>query len=146
MCCRTLTVWIWSWEGLPGKTRRHCTDQEEPNIQRSLTRSHRSSGQTPTCPEDTGADIELLNAAQFARHCKLQGPEDHAFLGCIKELVAASEAMLAARTDPQPPEYKRHEASLREEFKDILFDNIPPRACHRFADYVTAVSWNTPFP
>jgi hypothetical protein len=54
--------------------------------------------------------------------------------------------MLVARTDPQPPEYKRHKANLRKEFKDIPCDNISPWACHRFADYVTAVSWNTPFP
>jgi hypothetical protein len=100
----------------------------------------RAKPHSPTGPEDTGAVIELLNAAQFARRCKLQGPEDHAFLGHIKELVAATEPMLVARTDPQPPEYKRHEANLREEFKDILCDNIPPPACHRFADYVTAVS------
>jgi hypothetical protein len=86
----------------------------------------RAKPHSPTGPEDTGAVIELLNAAQFARHCKLQVPEDHAFLGYIKELVAATEAMLVARTDPQPPEYKRHKANLREEFKDILCDKPPP--------------------
>jgi hypothetical protein len=111
----------------------------------------RAKPHSPTSLEDTGAVIELLNAAQFARRCKLQGPalqpcrEDHAFLGYIKELVAATEAMLVARTHPQPPEYKRHKANLREEFKDILCDNIP-RACYRFADCVTTASWNTPFP
>jgi hypothetical protein len=86
----------------------------------------RAKPHSPTGPEDTRAAVELLNAAQFARHCKLQGPEDHAFLGYINELVTATEAMLVARTDPQPPEYKRHKANLREEFKDILCDNIPP--------------------
>jgi hypothetical protein len=67
-----------------------------------------------------------VNAAQFARHCKLQGPEDQAFLGCTNKLVPATEAMLVAHTDPQPPEYKQHEANLSEEFKDILCDSITP--------------------
>jgi hypothetical protein len=80
----------------------------------------------PTGPENTGAAIDLLNAARIARHCKLQDSKDQAFLGYINELVAATEPMLVARTDPQPPEYKRHEANLREEFKGILCDNIPP--------------------
>jgi hypothetical protein len=84
----------------------------------------RANTHSPTGPEDAGAAIELLNAAQIARYCKLPGPEDQAFCVYIKELVAATEPMLAARTDPQPPENKRQEANLREEFKDILGDNI----------------------
>jgi hypothetical protein len=67
---------------------------------------------SPTDPEDTGADIELLSAAQFARYCKGQGPEDQTFLGYTIELVAATEPMLVARTDPQPPEYKQQRMSL----------------------------------
>jgi hypothetical protein len=41
---------------------------------------------------------------QFARYAKLFVPEDQAFIGYIKELVTATDAMLLARTDPQPPE------------------------------------------
>jgi hypothetical protein len=33
----------------------------------------RANPNSPTDPEDTGAAIELLSAAQFARHCKVQG-------------------------------------------------------------------------
>jgi hypothetical protein len=86
----------------------------------------RANPNSPTDPKETGAAIELLSAAQFASYCKVQGPEDQTFLGYIKELVAATEPTLVAHTDPQPPEYKRHEANLRKAFKDILCDNIPP--------------------
>jgi hypothetical protein len=72
-----------------------------------------------------GAATSCL-CAQFARYCKVQAPEEQTFLGYTKELVAATEPMLVARTDPQPPEYKRHGANLRKAFKDILCDNIPP--------------------
>jgi hypothetical protein len=47
------------------------------------------------------------------------------FLGYIKELVATANAQ-SPPLHPQPLEYQCHEAALREGFKDILQDDIPP--------------------
>jgi hypothetical protein len=95
----------------------------------------RANNHSPTGLEYTGGATELFNATQFARYAQLLGPEHQAFLGYIKELVTATEPMLVAPTDPQPPKFKQHEAIMCEEFKGILGTSL--RACHLFY-YVTA--------
>jgi hypothetical protein len=100
------------------KTQITIAAQRRPVVFRANTHS-------PTSPEYTGAATELLNAIQYARFVKHLGPEDQAFCVHIKELVTATEPMLVARADPQPPECKRHEANLREVVKGIFCDDIP---------------------